>query len=1288
MWWFIAIWVVSAIAVYFLMPKPEVLDNPSVEEVDIPVAEDGKAIPVLFGTRDTESFNVVWWGDVATVEFKVSGGDSTWYQDIEDVHGGYYYFVGIHAVLFHGPIDHISRVMSDDKLAWEGENTGGAICDLGSKDLYGGKESGGGFGSRSAGGGVGVDWPTDGCLEILMGEPTQERNWYLEHNLDDGDAEGDTTTHEIPAFRGVVSAVLNRVYIGTRPNLRKLLFRGQRIHVRQDGIEQWYDEKADIPCSGVVSTEPYNGDVAVAMLYDLSHSIWRVSQTHVLNAQNAIGTLMAGRMQTHQSTNDSVNMSAYACIFGGDIEDVQYINASNPTLSAYGAWISGKSQAPIPTQTSYIAALRNVENFFSLVSPDARKIIVFCGDGYGGSYSGGFKDLSPESQALAAESLLSMKTLSSVLPYSIQLTDPLGSLDSLHLMDTPPPQYTTNQDGASAAVGAIWHAAIEEDRIHDPGDLTARDLNPAHIIRECITDPDWGMGLSELRPDENAFRYAADLLYSEGMGISIKWLVQTTIDDFIDLIKKHINAELYTDHATGKYILKLIRDDYDPANIPVLGESDIVKVENASRPMIGELVNSVTVQYWDMDTGKDASVTVHDQALIQVQGVEINSVIKYPGFTCRALAIRVAERDLKALSSQPLSCTLYVKRTAESLNLGSVFTLVWPDLELGDGIIMRVKNIDFGRGRENTIKIDVIEDVFRLPAVVTPYGDSDPSWTNPTTPPVPVVHQISGEMPYTALALTMGQPNLDSALSADSDVGWVYAAAARPENALNAAMLTEGVDVDTLEFCGSLTIDANVDQIEKNWVFSSGIDLGIVSVGMWGRIDDELIEVQAIDTSLGTMVAGRAVLDTSPRDHAIDARVYFWNGYRGYDKTQRTATDIVSVKVLPRTSLGVLDESDAAPLPITLNSRAIRPYPPGNLLIDGVAYPVADASNVFTISWAHRDRTENPTLLIEHTDGSVGPEAGTTYTVQVREGEDIKIEHVDISGTSQSVDISTLYDGAYDLRVFSERNSIRSWQECLWGFNITGAGDAPDLNIIVNGYFDIDLSSWTNGNTWWVWHSSGRAYHAASSDLNILEQLVTSFKGAATYVVDMEVIGGTILVGYMDSGTGYTYDELSTGVHINHTNEVIVGTRGIQFHRKSGVTTECYLDNVRIYRKLLTNGDFSNSFTGWINPSSYWTIVSGRAYHAATSTSYSLDQYISEITGSVTITFDLEVVQGGCQFGYLNSAETWVFPTAYEVGTYTGEVIVAPAGVYAVGWYRKAAVVAEMYLDNVSIAAT
>lgn len=73
MWYAVAV-LVSTILSAVLAPKPESAPPPAVGEIDAPVAEEGKPIPVLFGTRVIKSPNCVWWGDVLISAIKKKGG--------------------------------------------------------------------------------------------------------------------------------------------------------------------------------------------------------------------------------------------------------------------------------------------------------------------------------------------------------------------------------------------------------------------------------------------------------------------------------------------------------------------------------------------------------------------------------------------------------------------------------------------------------------------------------------------------------------------------------------------------------------------------------------------------------------------------------------------------------------------------------------------------------------------------------------------------------------------------------------------------------------------------------------------------------------------------------------------------------------------------------------------------------------------------------------------------------------------------------------------------------------
>ena len=148
---------------------------------------------------------------------------------------GYQYYIGVHMVLCHGPIDGISRIIVDGtKTAWSGFSSGGKLT-INKPGLFGGDDREGGI---------------RGDVDIALGEPTQGRNSYLRARLGD----------DIPAYRGVVSAILRQVYIGLHPYVKPWSFVARRVFTRtSEGIPQWYSATAGI-VHGVPSQRVFHED--------------------------------------------------------------------------------------------------------------------------------------------------------------------------------------------------------------------------------------------------------------------------------------------------------------------------------------------------------------------------------------------------------------------------------------------------------------------------------------------------------------------------------------------------------------------------------------------------------------------------------------------------------------------------------------------------------------------------------------------------------------------------------------------------------------------------------------------------------------------------------------------------------------------------------------------------------------------------------------------------------------------------------------------------------------------
>jgi hypothetical protein len=194
-------------------------------------------------------------------------------------------------------------------------------------------------------------------------------------------------------------------------------------------------------------------------------------------------------------------------------------------------------------------------------------------------------------------------------------------------------------------------------------------MNPAHIIRECLTNRDWGLGYSGVEIGAS-FTAAADALFTEGFGLSLIWQQDSSIEEFIGSVLDHIDATLFIDRRTGLWELKLIRADYVAASAAPLRRDQRRRLGPAGRRAPSDLVNSVTVRFTDATTDDTGAVSVTDTARVQAMGEVIATTLDYPGIRAQSLAVRVAERDLRALSAPLLTGEIVVNREGASLGPG------------------------------------------------------------------------------------------------------------------------------------------------------------------------------------------------------------------------------------------------------------------------------------------------------------------------------------------------------------------------------------------------------------------------------------------------------------------------------------------------------------------------------------------------------------------------------------------------------------------------------------------
>lgn len=875
---------------------------------------------------------------------------------------GYRYFLGIHMILCHGPIDKLTRIRVDGKDAWIGGSSGGSM-QINAENLFGGEPREGGV---------------SGIVDVELGHSTQAQNSYLTSKLGS----------LVPSFRGVVGIVLRQCYLGVNPYLKKWSFLAQRVNIRQKGEPQWYLNKAAIP-----NEESPVVEIPERLYLDFGSAGWKYK----------VENIGAGPSEYSQAAFDDSSWAVGQAPFG---------DRPHPSWDFH------------PTPNTIIPVNKEVwlRRVFYPTGYDGDIQVKVFADNYPSLWWNG-TPISLNSTPVEGQ------FVSAVIP--AEMVKSTGNVIAYRVQDVSTPRAGNSiQADLKLYVGA--YSSVQQV-----------DMNPAHIIRECLTDPDWGMGYQETDIDDVSFAAAADTLFNEGMGMSLLWDRQIAIEEFIKEIVKHIDAALYVDRQSGRFTLKLIRNDYNIDSLIVLDPNNIDKISDFSRPAFGELTNSITVNYWNASTGTDSSLTVQDIALSQMQNATINTTVQYPGFTKKMLASRVAQRDLKTLSTPLISCTIYANRDASVLGIGSCFKLTWPDYDV-ENVVMRVTGIAYGDGKLNRIRMNCTQDVFSLPeeAFIPP---TPPVWEDPNTDPVPAIYRIVTEAPYLELVQRLGQTTTDQQLGANEDLGYLIASAAAPAGAINARLAIDngsGYDGNDypMDFCPIAFLESNISATDTVLAINGAIAISSVVLGSHAQIGEELVKVVA--TSTDSITIGRGVLDTIPSPHAAGSSVMFWDAFGDSDNVEYVRNESIDVKILPTTGRGTLPVADAPQDSVVFNARASRPYPPGNIKINGQLFPnTIEGSDGVALTWAHRDRTQQTGAdLVIFTDGNIGPEVGTTYSLKIYNENDTILRSVsNINGTSYS------YSTADELTDGSGGVGDPSWSNVVLLCHMNGANNSTSI---------------------------------------------------------------------------------------------------------------------------------------------------------------------------------------------------------------------------------------------------
>lgn len=600
-------------------------------------------------------------------------------------------------------------------------------------------------------------------------------------------------------------------------------------------------------------------------------------------------------------------------------------------------------------------------------------------------------------------------------------------------------------------------------------------MNPAHILRRLYTDPAIGRGLGPERLDEESWVKAADQFYTEGFGLCMKWARSTPLKQFIAEVINHAGAVVYTSRRTGKIVLKAIRDDYDINDLPLFTpDTGLLSIDEDEAAALTTTGNELTVNYTNVLDKRGAAVREKNMGAILASGGVINSEdADYPGVPTEALARRLARRDLRAKTGIK-RIKLVLDRRGREIMPGHVFRISHPARGI-DNMVLRAGQVEFGR----TVTITALQDSFGLPATVY-RAPSDNGYITPDTIPYIPDIQVAMEAPYRTLAQYLSETDL-GALHPTS--GYLVAYAVRPEGMAQSFELQTRVAPaafalaeDQGAWCPGGTLATAVGYMDNTAVLANAKDLDQVQPGTAALIGTEIVRVDALDAATATLTIARGCADTVPAQHTAGTAVLCFDGFGAAATVEYTDSVTVESKLLTSTSSGQLDVGLAPTLPVAFSGRAARPYPPANVMLNGMRYP-SEISGDLELTWDHRDRLLQSDALIDALQASIGPEPGTSYTVELYDSanDTLLYSTAGIEDANVVVLADDIAAPAVRLELYSVASGRESAQRFVHTFMTASAPHDPFWsNVVALLHFDgPDGSTTFTDETEKVWARAG-----------------------------------------------------------------------------------------------------------------------------------------------------------------------------------------------------------------------
>lgn len=583
------------------------------------------------------------------------------------------------------------------------------------------------------------------------------------------------------------------------------------------------------------------------------------------------------------------------------------------------------------------------------------------------------------------------------------------------------------------------------------------DMNPIEILFDLYVK-DWGrLGTNPALIDQVNWREAAYVLYDENNGMSLDISKPNQGKDLTTEIIRQINAIVYQDPETGKIKIKLIRRDYDVAELPVLSPSEVKKVTNYSKNFWSDTYNQVRVPYINRanEYSKSAAVA-QDFANINMQQRVRSTDVGMPGVYDADLANVIAARELAEINIPLYQCELEINRTVATLRPGDPFVLYWPEYGVQQ-MVLRIRKFNFGQLKSGKIIAHCVQDEFASDLTVL----KSPTATDWVRSGVPA--EIGAMVVFAAPTFIRD----NSGVEVEDTQNLVVALPREPTGNVSNYKVSLDDGVESLVGIAEGNYQGFA-QLNADYLATVGFDAGYDSGGTGiviktldpaaepATVADAdiraganflLIGGEILAYRVATALGGglwrlthvrRGLLDTAIADHAANATVVFISGGEGITESPVGTSDEIDVKVQNRhgakLSLGLTASID-------VDSRAQRPAPPDYVTLDGIRTPgvfVVAGLGEYDLAW--RARTRLDTEVAFEDDAADVAEAGTDYVIKHRFGGGAFEADVIAAASPQLFDLNSHDGDLVEFFVYARRDGLLSLTPSYNSFTLSGGG--------------------------------------------------------------------------------------------------------------------------------------------------------------------------------------------------------------------------------------------------------